>query len=113
MNQATELIERHVALFNHGVQSGDFGPMMEHFEHDATLAFRGIPVGPFHGKTAIADAYESQPPTDQIDVLRIGRHRDVITADYAWRARPGVRAGQLRFRASGGKISELVIIYEA
>jgi steroid delta-isomerase len=86
--------------------------MLEHFEHDATLAFHGIPVGPFHGKAAIVDAYKTQPPTDQIDVLRIGMDGDTIVADYAWRAQPATRAGQMRFRAKDGKVSELVIIYE-
>src|SRR5450759_1650113 len=77
MDKATDLIERHVDLFNHGVDSGDFVPMLEHFEHDATLAFRGIPVGPFHGKATIVAAYKAQPPTDQVDVLRIGTDGDI------------------------------------
>jgi steroid delta-isomerase len=112
MGLATNLVERHVALFNHGVESGDFAPMLGHFEDDATLIFRGIPVGPFHGKAAIAAAYKTQPPTDQIDVLRIGMDGDTIVADYAWRAQPTTRAGQMRFRAENDQISELVIIYE-
>ncbi len=63
------LLERHVELFNQGVRSGDFVPMLEHFTDDAELVFEGVPAGPFHGKEAIAAAYTSNPPDDEVDVL--------------------------------------------
>jgi len=44
-----ELIDEHVARFNAGVRSGDYGPMLEQFTEDAELAFQGVPVGPFVG----------------------------------------------------------------
>lgn len=54
MTPNRQLLERHIARFNQGVRTGDFSPMLAPFAPDATLAFEGIPVGPFHGKAAIA-----------------------------------------------------------
>ncbi|MFN8540314.1 MAG: hypothetical protein U0232_22915 [Thermomicrobiales bacterium] len=61
MTEGHQLLERHIALFNQGVRTGDFGPMLAPFAPDATLTFVGIPVGPFHGKAAIAAAYATHP----------------------------------------------------
>ena len=44
--------------------------MLEQFAEDAELAFEGVPVGPFRGKPAIAQAYLDQPPDDEIVILR-------------------------------------------
>ena len=33
------LLDEHVALFNAGVRSGDFAPMLENFADDARMAF--------------------------------------------------------------------------
>lgn len=35
---------------------------------DAELAFVGPPVGPFHGRAAIAAAYAAQPPDDTVSI---------------------------------------------
>jgi steroid Delta-isomerase len=64
-----QLLAEHVERFNAGVRSGDFAPMLELFAEDATLEFRGVPVGPFHGRDAVSAAYAAQPPDDEIDVL--------------------------------------------
>jgi hypothetical protein len=50
-------LEKHVARFNEGVRAGEFGAMVAAFSEDAELRFEGIPVGPFVGREAIADAY--------------------------------------------------------
>ena len=42
------------------MRSGDFSRMLEQFTEDAELAFEGVPVGPFRGKPAIAEAYAEQ-----------------------------------------------------
>ena len=65
-----EILESHVERFNEGVRSGDFSRMLEQFTEDAELAFEGVPVGPFRGKPAIAQAYAEQPPDDEIVILR-------------------------------------------
>ena len=68
-----ELLRSHVERFNEGVRSGDFCAMLEQFAEDAELAFEGVPVGPFRGKPAIAQAYAEQPPDDEIVILRHAR----------------------------------------
>ena len=68
--------------------------MLEQFTEDAELAFEGVPVGPFRGKPAIAQAYADQPPDDEIVILRTRESgEDFVVADYAWRAEPAARAG--------------------
>ena len=52
-----DLFDRHVERFNSGVRTGDYGPMLEQFTADAELHFEGVPVGPFVGRSVIAEAY--------------------------------------------------------
>jgi FkbM family methyltransferase len=107
----TSILDRHVALFNEGVRSGDFAPMLEQFADDAELVFVGVPVGPFAGKAAIAEAYREQPPDDEIDVRAVREEAGEVVADYAWRAEPEVRAGELRLTADGDRIRRLVVTF--
>jgi len=106
------LLDEHVERFNAGVRSGDFAPMLENFADDATMAFEGVPVGPFAGKEAIAEAYRVQPPDDELDVLDVREDGDTVVAGYAWRREPGRRAGELRLTAAGGLIRGLVVTFE-
>ena len=109
-----DLIAEHVTRFNAGVRSGDYGPMLEQFTDDAELAFEGVGVGPFVGRGAIADAYRRQPPDDELDLLEVSEiPGGGVVAGYAWRARPSVRAGEMRFRLHEGRISQLVVTFGA
>jgi steroid delta-isomerase len=98
-------LQRHVARFNQGVRTGDFGPMVEAFADDAELVFVGIPVGPFVGREAIGQAYRAQPPDDEI-VLLDG------AGTYAWAAEPEIPAGQMYLTEHNGEIAKLVIRYD-
>jgi len=106
-----ELLKRHTHLFNYGVLSGDFSPMLSHFMPDAELIFEGAPIGPFKGKPAIAEAYAAQPPTDEIEILTVNENLRSLTADYAWRNAPDERAGQMIITFEGEQIERLIIIY--
>ena len=106
------LLDEHVRRFNAAVRSGDFAPMLENFADDATMMFEGIPVGPFAGRDAIAEAYREQPPDDELDVLDVRRDGDTIVAGYAWRRDPDVRAGELRLTVDGERITRLVVTFE-
>jgi steroid Delta-isomerase len=99
------LLEAHVERFNRGVRSGDFGEMVSFFAHDAELVFEGIPVGPFVGRDAIAEAYRAQPPDDEI-VLLDG------DGTYAWASEPAVPAGHLSLEERDGEIARLTIRYD-
>ena len=112
MRAGLALLAEHVERFNQGVRSGDFGPMLEGFTDDAELVFEGIPVGPFHGREAIAAAYRAQPPDDEIDLLDTQEAGDRrLVATYAWRRRPGVPAGGMELVTQEGRIARLVIHY--
>jgi steroid Delta-isomerase len=86
--------------------------MLEQFADDAELAFEGVPLGPFRGKPAIAQAYQEQPPDDEIVLLRTRESGDdLVAADYAWQAEPKSRAGSMILRLSDSRIDRLVITF--
>ena len=107
-----DLLSEHVERFNAGVRTGDFAPMLELFSEDAELAFEGVPVGPFAGREAIAEAYGERPPDDTIETLDVRDGDGEIAAGYAWSREPDVRAGELRLTHSGGRIAKLVVTFE-
>jgi len=114
MRAGVALLTDHVAWFNAGVRSGDFGPMVDGFTDDGELIFEGIPVGPFRGHEAIAAAYRTQPPDDEIELLDVAQDSEGrVVAAYAWGRRPGVRAGALVLLPRGERIARLVIHYGA
>jgi steroid Delta-isomerase len=107
-----ELFGAHLERFNEGVRSGDFGPMLAAFAADAELVFEGVPVGPFVGREAIAEAYARQPPTDEVRLLGPPRvENGALAADYAWAAE-GRRAGRMILTSHDGAIVRLVITFE-
>ena len=106
------LLEEHVRRFNEAVRSGDYEPMLELFADDAVLEFRGVPVGPFHGRDAIAAAYRAQPPDDEIEVLDIENVEAEIRAGYAWRRDGGRRAGDMFLMRDGDSIAKLVVTFD-
>jgi hypothetical protein len=86
--------------------------MLSGFDDGAEMEFRGVPVGPFHGRDAIAEAYRAQPPDDELLLLE-DRERDGRTeARYAWVAEPDVAAGELFLAAEDGLIRKLVITFD-
>jgi steroid Delta-isomerase len=108
----SDLLDDHVESFNAGVRSGDWSSMLERFADDAEMEFRGVPVGPFHGKEAIAEAYRAQPPDDELGVLEERERDGRVEARYAWLAEPEVPAGELLLTAEGGLIRKLVITFD-
>jgi hypothetical protein len=113
MSNPDRLVQRHTELFNLGVRSGDWAPMLAQFTDDAELIFEGAPVGPFSGKAAIAAAYQAEPPDDQIDVLHVEQRVDQLYVAYAWRRAPQQHAGVMALTLAGAKIARLVVIYGA
>jgi ketosteroid isomerase-like protein len=106
------VLDDHVRRFNEAVRSGDYASMVGGFAADAEMSFQGVPVGPFSGREAIAEAYAQQPPDDEIFVLGEPRvDGETVEADYAW-AREGTRAGRLILTAREGEIARLVVTFE-
>jgi hypothetical protein len=109
VSDGPRLLREHVELFNAGVWSGDFGPMLAAFAEDAELVFEGVPVGPFHGREAIAEAYEKQPPDDEVLLLDTREEGGEVVAGYAWSRQPDVRAGEMHLTRQGGRIARLLV----
>jgi len=108
----SELLREHLERFNAGVESEEWAEMMEQFEDEAELEFRGVPAGPFVGKDAIAAAYLEQPPDDQVRVLEEREREGVVEARYAWLAEPHVAAGEMFLTPQGGRIRKLVVTFD-
>jgi hypothetical protein len=106
------VLEGHVGRFNDAVRSGDFAEMVAGFAPDAEMQFRGVPVGPFVGRDAIADAYARRPPDDEVRLLGVPRvDGDTAESDYAWAAE-GRRAGRMIITVRDGLIARLVVTFE-
>jgi ketosteroid isomerase-like protein len=105
-------LERHVETFNAAVRSGDFAPVVALFAEDATLEFAGVPVGPFHGRDAIAAAYAAQPPTDTMTVLDVRVEDDgTIVEPFSWASDGGERSGEMRLVVEAERIRGLVVAF--
>jgi hypothetical protein len=105
-------LERHVVTFNAAVRSGDFEPLVALFADDATLEFAGVPVGPFHGRDAIAAAYAAQPPTDEMQVLGVRVEEDgTVVEPFSWSSDAGARSGEMRLVVADGRIDRLVVVF--
>ncbi len=105
------MLERHVELFNEAVSSGDYDPFLATFADDAVMSFDDIPMGPFVGRPAIAEAYATQPPSDTmalIDMEELGT--DAVKASFEWDAGG---TGQMYLRWSKAKLVELSIAFSA
>jgi steroid delta-isomerase len=108
----SDLLQEHVARFNAGVHTGDWGPMLEQFDDAAEMEFRGVPVGPFVGKTAIGAAYRERPPDDQMRVLERRERKGRIEARYAWLAEPEIAAGEMVLVVKDGLIERLLVTFD-
>jgi steroid delta-isomerase len=108
-----DVLARHVERFNDGVRSGDFGPMVEGFGDESELIFEGIPVGPFRGREAVAQAYRDQPPDDIIAVRDAQVSGDEVTAVYGWERDGYARAGEMRLAVDGDRIRRLVVTFDS
>ena len=109
-DEVAAFLAHHVETFNAAVATGDFGPLVALFAEDASLEFAGVPVGPFIGREAIAEAYGAQPPTDTMTILDMHVDPDgMVVEAFSWSADEGVRSGEMRLTVDGGRIRRLVV----
>lgn len=106
-------LARHIETFNAAVRSGDFAPLVALFADDATLEFVSVPVGPFHGRDAIAGAYAAQPPTDTMTVLESRVEADgTVVEPFSWTSDAAARSGEMRLVVDDGRIRRLVVAFD-
>jgi steroid Delta-isomerase len=104
------LLERHVELFNEAVLSGDYDDFVATFADDAVMKFDGLPIGPFKGRPAIADAYASQPAMDTMALMAMETDgEDAVRASFDWDNTGG--GGQMYLRWRGHELAELVVAF--
>jgi hypothetical protein len=108
---AEQLLRAHVDSFNDAVRSGEFSAMLERFTPDAELSFEGVPVGPFSGRAAIAQAYEQQPPDDTLELLDV-EGDDPVVGRYSWSRDEGAQSGRMLLYERDGLIERLVVTFE-
>ncbi len=90
--------DRHVAVFNRAVSSGEWDPVVDLFAGDATLEFVGPGVPPIVGREAIAAAYATDGPDDTIELVGPPtREGDEDVVPYRWQS--SARTGTMRARA--------------
>lgn len=81
------MLERHVGKYNEAVRTSDFGPFLDMYADNAVMTFDDLPVGPFHGRSAILEAYLTDAPNDTmllIDMHEVGD--DAVNASFEWDA---------------------------
>jgi RimJ/RimL family protein N-acetyltransferase len=110
--KAIALLHDYVVVHNECVRTGDWKPLAEWFTEDAQLAFEGVPVGPFNGREAIAAAYDSRPPDDEVLIFGTEESGDEVVARYGWLREPGKRAGRMLVTPRDGKIEKLIVTFE-
>jgi len=109
---AIALFHDYVTVHNECVRTGDWEPLGDWFAEDAELAFEGVPVGPFDGREAIAAAYKSRPPDDEVVIFGTEANGDDVVASYGWLKEPAKRAGRMHVTVRDRKIQKLVVTFD-
>lgn len=105
-----ELLDRYVELHNRGVRTGDFSGVPALFAPDGVMQFEGSALGALSGRDAVAAAFDSDPPRDDLVLLERVPSGGSAEAVYGWAARPHIAAGRLRLEERQGLITELAVI---
>jgi len=105
-----EAVREHERRFNDAVRAGDFTEFMKTFAEDAVMAFEGVPIGPYRGREAIAEAYATRPPDDTMSIWSIDEV-DPDTADvrFDWDAGG---SGAMRVKWQDGLIVGMTIAFQ-
>lgn len=106
-----QVLARHVAAVNASVTGWGIYKLTADLAPDCIMQFEGIPVGPFKGREAIADAYRANPPDDTIVVLDATFKPGRVEATYAWSQKPEQPAGRLLLDLDGELITNWTVDY--
>jgi len=106
---AAELLQKYVLLHNYGVETGDFGPMLELFADDAVFEFENPRIGTFWGVKIIAGVFRRQQPDSMLVISNIEDRGEAARADYGDEANATVRQGTITIDMENGRIKKLFI----
>lgn len=105
---AAARVAEHIAAFNQGVVSGEWSRFADRFALDATMAFLGVPAGPFHGRDRIRTAYAENPPDDTMTVTAVESNGDTDAVAFTW-DRGG--SGSMRITWAAGLVTALEVAF--
>jgi steroid Delta-isomerase len=105
----TEAVREHERLFNEAVRAGDFAQFVKTFADDAVMGFNGVPIGPYKGRDAIAEAYATRPPDDTMSIWSIEEvGPDTVDVRFDWDAGGG---GAMRVKWQDGLVVGMTISF--
>ena len=99
----------HIDRFNAAVSGGDWSPVLATLHPDAVMTFVGVPVGPFVGRDAIAEAYATNPPDDTMRALDVRSEGPADIVRFEW-TRGGT--GTLTLHRDADQITGLAIRFD-
>ena len=105
----SDLLEKYVDLYNYGVKSADFGPVLRLFADDAVLEHEDVLLGKFEGVDRIADGLSHRLPYLNLSIFNIRETQTAAVADYGDEIAPITRLGGIILQSNGGKIKRLII----
>ncbi|HVZ41727.1 MAG TPA: nuclear transport factor 2 family protein [Candidatus Kapabacteria bacterium] len=106
-----EILRAYVERHNEGVETGDFGRMLELFAADAELVFVSVSFGPFQGREAIQNAFARHPPADKLSAGEVRPIPSGASTVYEWELHPGTKAGTIQADIVDEKIVRMVIYF--
>jgi steroid Delta-isomerase len=109
IQDAPARVAQHVTAFNAAVRSGDWSAFADRFAPGATMAFTGVPAGPFTGRAEIARAYARQPPADTMAVQSVSSAGPVDAVSFAWAAGG---TGRMQLTWESGLITRLEVSFD-
>jgi len=110
MTDLRKAVDAHVTMFNESVRRGDWSAFTATFAEDAVLRFLNVPVGPFHGRAAIAEAYDRQPPDDTMTITSVEETRpQTAQVEFAW---DQGGSGTMTVVWQDGQVAEQTITFE-
>jgi steroid delta-isomerase len=99
----------HIDRFNTAVSSGDWSAVLATLHPEAVMTFVGIPLGPFVGRDAIAEAYAQNPPDDTMRSLEVRSDGPADIVYFEW-TRGGT--GTLTIHRDADQITRLSIRFD-
>jgi len=105
----SDLLEKYANLYNYGVRTSDFGPVLGLFAENAVLEYEYPFVGVFRGIDHIADGLTHRLQHLNLSVFNIRETQTAAVADYGDEIAPITRLGGIILQSNGGKIKRLVI----